>query len=86
MGDEENKVGSVRGKTISWQWKRKKIKETVGEEENKEGSERGKTISWQWKREGGCGEPAVGKSMGLIGGERKGKGGKRRRGCELCSQ
>jgi hypothetical protein len=35
VGEEENKGSSGRGKTISWLWKRKKIKETVGKEENK---------------------------------------------------
>ncbi len=40
--EEENKGGSWRGKTISWQWKRKKIKEAVGEGRRLAGCGRGR--------------------------------------------
>jgi hypothetical protein len=40
--EKENKGGSGRGKTISWLWKRKKIKEAVGEGRRLTGSGRGR--------------------------------------------
>jgi hypothetical protein len=40
----------VEGKTISWQWKRKKVKGVVEEEENKGGSGRERKHRRQWER------------------------------------
>ncbi len=81
--EEENKGGSGRERKQRRQSERKKIKKEVEEEEKKGGSGRGKTISRQWK-----GEKEAAESQ-LYGVNRRRKireGGKRRRGCELCSQ